>query len=95
MNPPFSAEAQVEWRSPKKIVKSYHWQIEEVEAGQLVVTWTEQGKPPYPWLAPFMDSRVGPQLEQGLHQLKKVSELRPLEPPSAPLDPFPDVPNDL
>ncbi len=95
VNPPLSVSARKEIKTPETLLVSYEWSVAEMEAGKVLLTWTEHGSARFPWQRSRAISRAAPYLEQGLSQLKEVSELRPLQPPSVPLDPFPDAPNDL
>lgn len=97
-NPPFLAEFVKTNTADREADTHYTFNMEELAAGKVRVAWTYLMElSPFQHLAHVFKSNkeIKAYLQGGLRNLKEVSELRPIEAPAAPLDPFPDVPSDF
>ena len=68
--------SQMEFQVPYKMTSNEVWTFEEVEGGTKI-TWTDSGRLGYPFgrfLGPFLDSKLGPDFERGLANIKAICE---------------------
>jgi ribosome-associated toxin RatA of RatAB toxin-antitoxin module len=77
LNPPHNVDIELEFIKPWKSIASDNWTLEDLKNGSTKVTWSNHGPLAYPMarlMGPVINKNLSHQFEQGLKDLKTMSE---------------------